>query len=431
MTRTLPALPAAAIATPRALTIERALLLLGGAFLAVNTAALALQRGGDWTQWLPLLVWIGCAITGQRLLARYLPQHDPLFFPLAMFLSGWGLLVIDRIAPAMADRQTVWLIVGTAVLLAAVRTRPLLHWLRRYRYTLLLLSLLLLIATIRFGTNPSGAEGAPTLWIGFGGFYAQPSELLKVMLVAFLASYLSAQIPLLRTGGHRAVFNPRLLGPLFLMWGVAVVVLVWQRDLGTAVLVFAVFILLLYVASGLASVLVVGAALVVAAGAVAYAAFAVVRLRVDIWFNPWPEASDRAYQIVQSLMAFAAGGATGQGIGQGAPGFIPVAHSDFAFAALAEEWGLLGVVAVLTFVAVFVLRALRAGMARQDSPFRTLLAVGLGLLIGMQALLIMGGVLKLVPLTGVTLPFISYGGSSLVTSFLITGLLLRVSAPDG
>ncbi|MFN8377059.1 MAG: FtsW/RodA/SpoVE family cell cycle protein [Anaerolineae bacterium] len=430
MTRTLPAFTPVMV-TQRTLTIERALLVLGGSFLAVNSAALAIQRGGDWTQMLTLLVWIGCAFVGQRLLTQKLPRRDPLLFPLAMFLSGWGLLIIDRIAPGMADRQTLWLIVGTAVMIGAVWTRPLLHWLRRYRYTLLLASLLLLVATIRFGTNPSGAVGAPTLWIGIAGFYAQPSELLKVMLVAFLASYLSAQIPLLRTGGHRAVFNPRLLGPLFLMWGVAVVVLVWQRDLGAAVLVFAVFILLLYVASGLASVLVVGAALVAAAGVVAYAAFAVVRLRVDIWLNPWPESTDRAYQIVQSLMAFAAGGATGQGIGQGAPGFIPVAHSDFVFAALAEEWGVLGVVVVVAFIAVYVVRALRAGMTRSDSPFRTLLAVGLGLLIGVQALLIMGGVLKLVPLTGVTLPFLSYGGSSLVTSFLITGLLLRVSAPDG
>lgn len=429
MTRTL-ALPTA-VAAPRPLTIERALLILGGAFLAVNTAALALQRAGDWSPWLTLLVWCGCAAAGQRFLARQLPGRDPLLFPLAMFLSGWGLLAIDRLAPDMANRQTVWLIIGVTVMIVAVRTRPLLHWLRRYRYTLLLASLLLLIATIRFGTNPSGAAGAPTLWLGFAGFYAQPSELLKVMLVAFLASYLSSQIPLLRTGGHRAVFNPRLLGPLILMWGVAVVVLVWQRDLGTAILVFAVFILLLYVVSGLTSVLIAGAALVFAAGVVAYAAFAVVQLRVDIWLNPWPESSGRAYQIVQSLMAFAAGGGTGQGIGQGAPGFIPVAHSDFVFAAIAEEWGLLGIVTVLAFIAVYVLRALRAGMARQDSPFRTLLAVGLGLLIGMQALLIMGGVLKLVPLTGVTLPFLSYGGSSLVTSFLITGLLLRVSAPDG
>lgn len=416
---------------PRTAPIERALLLIGGLFVAINTASLAIQRGGSPAQWALLLVWVGCAIIGERLLAYRLPVRDPLLFPLAMFLAGWGLLVVDRVLPAMADRQSLWLILGTAALLAVVWVSPLLHWLRRYRYTLLLASLLLLVATIRFGTNPSGAEGAPTLWIGFGGLYGQPSELLKIMLVTFLASYLAAQYPALRTDGRRAVLSPRLLGPLMLMWGLAVVVLVWQRDLGAAVLVFAVFITLLYIASGLTWMLAVGALLVLAAGAAAYAAFDVVRLRVDIWLNPWPEATDRAYQIVQSLMAFAAGGTIGQGIGQGAPGFVPVAHSDFVFAALAEEWGLLGVVVLLAFFATYVLRGMRAGAARADSPFRVLLATGLGLLIGIQALLIMGGVLKLIPLTGVTLPFVSYGGSSLVTSFIITGLLLRLSAPEG
>ena len=410
-------------------SIERLLLILGGLFVAVNSTALVILRG-DMLAWASLVVWMGCAIAGERLLIRRLPRHDPLLFPIAMFLSGWGLIVIDRLAPTLADRQAIWLILGTGVLLATVWTRPLLHWLRRYRYSLLLVSLVLLVATIGFGTNPSGAEGAPTLWLGFAGFYAQPSELLKVMLVAFLASYLSAQMPILRAGGHRALLSVRLLGPLLLMWSIAVIVLVWQRDLGAAALVFVVFILLLYVASGQWTVLVFGAALLAAAGVIAYAAFAVVRLRVDIWLNPWPESSDRAYQIVQSLMAFASGGAFGEGVGQGAPGFIPVAHSDFVFAAVAEEWGLLGVVAVLAFIAAFVIRAFRAAMLRLDSPFRALLTIGLALLIGVQALLITGGVLKLAPLTGVTLPFLSYGGSSLVTTFLITGLLLRVSAPD-
>ncbi|HYO88873.1 MAG TPA: FtsW/RodA/SpoVE family cell cycle protein [Candidatus Limnocylindrales bacterium] len=428
MTRTLE-IRAVAV-RPRSVPVERLLLVVGGLFVALNTASLALQRGGDFTQWAPLLVWTGCAVVGERLLAYRLPQRDPLFFPLALFLAGWGLLIVDRLAPAMADRQSLWLVLGTAVMLGIVWLRPLLYWLRRYRYTLLLASLVLLVATIQFGTNPSGAEGAPTLWLGIGGLYGQPSEPLKVMLVIFLASYLAAQYPAMRAGGRRAIISPALFGPLLLMWGISVVVLVWQRDLGTAVLVFAVFILLLYIASGMTSLLVIGALLVVAAGIAAYALFAVVRLRVDIWLNPWPEASDRAYQIVQSLMAFGAGGAGGQGIGQGAPGFIPVAHSDFVFAALAEEWGLLGVVAVLVFLATYVVRAFRTGAGQPDSPFRALLAVGLGLLIGMQALLIMGGILKLIPLTGVTLPFVSYGGSSLVTSFIITGLLLRLSARE-
>jgi peptidoglycan glycosyltransferase len=214
-------LPAAEPARSR--SIERMLLILGGLFVAANSTALVILRG-DGLPWISLLVWTGCAIAGERLLVRRLPRHDPLLFPIAMFLAGWGLLVIDRLAPNLADRQALWLVLGTAVLLAAIWVRPLLHWLRRYRYTLLLISLVLLVATIRFGTNPSGAAGAPTLWIEFAGLYAQPSELLKVMLVAFLASYLSAQMPILRAGGHRALLSVRLLGPLLLMWGIAVVV---------------------------------------------------------------------------------------------------------------------------------------------------------------------------------------------------------------
>ncbi len=152
-----------------------------------------------------------------------------------------------------------------------------------------------------------------------------------------------------------------------------------------------------------------------------------VQLRVDIWLNPWPEATGRAYQIVQSLMAFASGSVFGQGIGAGSPSYIPVIHSDFVFAAIAEEWGLLGVIVIIVCFTLLVMRGLQTAVRHQGHPFYTLLAVGLSILIGLQSLLIMGGVLKLVPLTGVTLPFLSYGGSSLLVSFVIIGLLLRLS----
>jgi cell division protein FtsW (lipid II flippase) len=191
-------------------------------------------------------------------------------------------------------------------------------------------------------------------------------------------------------------------------------------------------LLLLYVASGFTPLLIGGALLVAAAGVVAYQLFAVVRLRIDIWINPWLEADGRAYQIVQSLMAFAAGGVFGQGIAQGAPNYVPVAHSDFIFAALAEEWGLLGVIVVIACFAILIARGLRIAAclsaAPRSRPFHTLLAVGLTTVFGVQALLIMGGVIKLVPLTGVTLPFFSYGGSSLLISFIAVGLLMRLSS---
>lgn len=410
--------------------------MIAGGFLVVNVLGLALVRGQvAWLDVLLLVVWAACAAGGHALLERRLPRRDPLLFPLVMFLGGWGLVLIDRLTPYFAQRQVVWLVIGVAAMLAAALTPRLLRWLRAYRYLLLFGGLALLVATIAFGQNPSGDVNAPQLWLGFGDVYFQPSELLKIVLVAFLASYLAEQYPALRGTAlvgpeRRLAFSPRVLGPILLMWGLSVVFLVWQRDLGTAVLFFVVFLALLYVAAGEWLILLGGAVLIVLAGIAGYYAFAVVELRIDVWLNPWPEADNRAYQIVQSLMAFAAGGPFGQGIGQGLPTFIPVVHSDFVFAAIAEEWGLLGVIAVVAVIAILVMRGLQTATIQRGRPFQTLLAVGLSTLLATQSLLIMGGVLKLAPLTGVTLPFLSYGGSSLVTNFVIVGLLLRLSASE-
>jgi peptidoglycan glycosyltransferase len=413
---------------------ETLLFLIGGGFMFVNLLALALERGSlDGQQWLMLLVWIACAIIGGRLIEYRLPRRERLLFPLAMLMSGWGLVIIERLAPNFADRQTIWLAISVAAMLAIVYAPNVLRLLRGYRYTLLVVGLALLVATIVLGRNPSGLAGAPALWLGFGDFFFQPSELLKVILVVFLASYLAEQYPALRAEGvamDRGRFSPRIAGPVALMWGLSVVILIWQRDLGTAILFFIVFLVLLYVASGYTPLLLAGALLIGVAGIVAYRLFSVVQLRVDIWLNPWVEADGRAFQIVQSLLAFAAGGVFGQGIGQGSPGYIPVVHSDFVFAALAEEWGLLGVVGMIACLAVFAVQGLRIAIIQRARPFHALLAVGLSVMFATQSLLIMGGVLKLIPLTGVTLPFFSYGGSSLLINFVMVGLLLRLSAGE-
>lgn len=414
---------------------ERLLLALSGVFLAVNFMALTISAPANLlVNGSAFFVWVLCAYSGSRLLDRYLPERDPLLFPLVMFLSGWGLVVIDRLAPVFASRQVLWLMVAVGALIFVAGFPHALRWLRNYRYILLGLGLALLVSTIVLGTNPSGTQGAPRQWLGFGGVYFQPSEALKIILVAFLASYLAEQYPALRAEGlvaenpHRLRLSPRVAGPILLMWGLSMVILIWQRDLGTAVLFFAIFLILLYVASGYTLILLTGALLIVIASAAAYHLFSVVELRIDIWLNPWPEADGRAFQIVQSLQAFAAGGIFGQGVNQGSPIYIPVAHSDFVFAALAEEWGLLGVLAVIASIAVLVMRGLRAAILQQGRPFFTLLTVGLSALLGIQSLLIMCGVLKLLPLTGVTLPFLSYGGSSLLMSFIVVGLLIRLSA---
>lgn len=419
---------------------EVLLLVLGGGFVFVNLLALTLERHAfEIRAWLPLIAWIACAVVGSRLLDRRLPLRDRLLFPLALLMSGWGLVMIDRLAPNFTERQTLWLLVSVTAMLVVVYTPRIVRLLRAYRYTLLVVGFALLIATIVLGTNPSGLEGAPELWLGVGGLFFQPSEALKVILVVFLASYLAEQFPAMRAADPAAQkrmtiehprFSPRIAGPVALMWVLSVVILVWQRDLGTAILFFVVFLVLLYVASGYAPLLIIGALLVAVAGLVAYRLFDVVQLRVDIWLNPWLEADNRAFQIVQSLLAFAAGGVFGQGIGQGSPTYIPVVHSDFVFAALAEEWGLLGVIAVVACFAVFVVRGLRIAILQRFRPFQALMAVGLSVMIAVQTLLIMGGVLKLIPLTGVTLPYFSYGGSSLLVNFVMVGLLLRLSAGD-
>jgi cell division protein FtsW (lipid II flippase) len=420
---------------PHTTRTERMLLILAGGFLLMNFFALAILQEIAWQPALQFFVWAGCAIGGTWVLDRNLPNRDPLLFPLAMFLGGWGLVLVDRLAPNFADRQTLWLVLATGIMLGTTSLPQLLRWLRVYRYVILISGIILLISTILLGRNPSGYADAPQLWLGFGNIFFQPSEALKVMLVAFLASYLSEQYPALRAESRlkhfftgQAWMSPRIMGPILTMWGLSVVLVVWQRDLGTAALFFAVFLILLYVASGETFIIIGGTVLLGIAGYVAYNLFSVVALRVDIWLNPWAEADGRAFQIVQSLMAFGAGGIFGEGIGQGSPTYIPVVHSDFVFSALAEEYGLLGVTVLLACVATFVMRGLRIAVLHQDRPFYSLLAIGYSMLIGIQSLLIMGGVLKLLPLTGVTLPFVSYGGSSLLMSFIVLGFLLRLSA---
>lgn len=408
------------------------LLALAFTFVFAGMAAIALTRPAQADVWTTFAIWLICSAGATLVMKLCLPGHDPLLLAIPLFLSGWGLVAIERLAPAFADRQAIWLIISIVAMLFVACLPHLLRWLRRYRYSLLAAALLLLFATIALGRNPSGLEFAPRLWLSIGSIYFQPSELMKVILVAFMATYLAEQSATHRAGqsGAGAGFpaTPRLLGPILLMWLLSMVILVWQRDLGTAMLFFVVFLLLLYFTSGDRRILIAGVTLILLAGIAAYQLFPVVQLRVDIWLNPWPEADGRAYQIVQSLMAFASGGIFGAGVGQGFPEYVPVVHSDFVFAAIAEEWGLLGVIGILSCLGVLAWRGLAIAMTHPGAAFHKLLAVAITMTLLAQALMIMAGVLKLLPLTGVTLPFVSYGGSSLLACHVMIGLLLRLSA---
>jgi cell division protein FtsW (lipid II flippase)/cell division protein FtsI/penicillin-binding protein 2 len=409
---------------------ERVLLLIAAACLLAGTIILAISNLQSLALGLLFvcIAWVVSFATAHILLSRFLPHRDPLLLPVAALLTGWGLLFIARLAVNFLLRQAVWLLIATAALLTIARLGRDLRWLRRFRYTWLFGGLALLAATLVFGVNPSGY--GPRLWLGAWDVYFQPSELLKLLMIAYLASYLAERRELLISEG-KGLGRWRLpavayVGPLVAMFGLAVVLLAWQQDLGAAMLFFLTFLAMLYLATGQWGYVAVGLVLFVAAGVAGYHLSDRVALRVDGWLNPWPESADRAFQIVQSLLAFGAGGVFGQGLGLGSPTYIPAVHTDFVFAAIGEEFGLAGTLVTVALYAVLLLRGFRIA-ARARQPFERFLAAGLTTGLIVQAWVIMAGNAKLAPIAGVTLPFVSYGGSSLLTSFIALALLLRIS----
>jgi cell division protein FtsW (lipid II flippase) len=365
-------------------------------------------------------------------------RTDQLLLPAVGLLGGIGLLLMIRLPQSLAGNlgglaqtQLVWLLIGlgiVTILGVAVRNDV---WLRRYKYTWAAVGVGLLLLTFVFGNDVNGAR----LTLSLGPVSGQPSELLKVILVIFLAGYLSENRPLLvdestRIGPIRLPPLP-YLAPMVAMWAIALGIVIVQRDLGAALLFFAVFLLLLYVSTARVSFVVLGLAAFVVGAVVLYFLFGHVRTRVDVWLDPFADPAGTGYQIVQALHAFARGGLIGTGLGAGLPTVagrppIPALHTDFPFAALGEELGLVGILAILGLYLVLVQRGLRIASAAQDE-FRAILAAGLSLVIGVQAFIIAGGNLKLIPLTGITLPFISYGGSSLLANSVIVGLLIALS----
>jgi cell division protein FtsW (lipid II flippase) len=411
---------------------EFVLLLLAAGFVFTNAIALSLAMEGQvkWQHLYAPAVWLCLISLVYWLINRFLPGHDMYLLPIVAFLSGWGLILLDRLAPGFLWRQVIWLTLGMAAMVTVAVLPRNLSFLRRYRYTWLILGILLLGATLIFGVNPSG-YGA-TLWLKIpliGRVFFQPSELLKLLLIVFLASFLDDQAQMVGLRQSMGQANRFVyIFPLFIMWGLCLVLLVWQRDLGVATLFLIVFLALLYLATGDWRYSAAGMGLLVVAGIAGYFFYGVVELRIDTWWNPWPEASGRGFQIVQSLYAVAAGSLVGQGVAQGSPTFIPVVHSDFAFAAITEEWGLVGGLVAIGCFGLICYRGMRIA-SLGSRPFRTYMAAGISVVFFVQALLIMSGVTKLLPLTGVTLPFVSYGGSSLLMSCIMVGLLLNLSVP--
>jgi cell division protein FtsW (lipid II flippase) len=411
---------------------ESLLLYLTFVLLCLTAVALTIApaaRVGSWEfvnlplqHFVVLPVWALGVYLIRKSLQDRLTNRDPLLLPIPLLLSGWGMLILWRIDPIFGARQTGWFLVASIGMLIILRSPADLKWLRQYRYLWLLAGIALILLTLVFGTNPSGGE--PRLWLGCCGIYFQPSEPLRLLLVAFLASYFADRLAFKWVEQQPSVVL--LLGPLLIIWSVSILILFVQRDLGTGTLFLTLLATLLFIATNRWQTLLITFGLIVGGGVVGYAFISIVETRFQAWINPWLDPIGGSYQLVQSVIAIASGGILGRGPGMGTPGFVPAAHTDFIFTALSEEWGLIGVIVLLASFAIFVSRGIKIAHHLHD-PFNKMLASGLSLAFGLQAIFIIGGVIRLLPLTGITLPFVSYGGSSLLTCFLALGLLLHLS----
>jgi cell division protein FtsW (lipid II flippase) len=380
-------------------------------------------------------IHVAFVITGRRM--------DQVLFPTAALLAGVSLLLMQRLPQdlvvqniagrelGLAQLQLVWVTIGFAILASIAIFVRSDGWLRRYKYTWAALGIGLLLLVFVFGETTGGAR----LTLRIGPFAGQPSELLKVILVVFLAGYLAENRTLLSAGSTPMgrINLPPLpyLLPMLAVWGIALAVVIVQRDLGAALLYFLVFLALLYVATRRASYVVIGVLMFILGGAALYVLFPHVQERINIWIDPFADPQGSGYQIIRALYAYGRGGILGTGLGAGLPQVgnvpsIPAIHTDFVFAALAEELGMLGGLALLGLYALIAQRGFRIAATAADD-FRALLATGLTLVVVVQAAIIAGGNLRVVPLTGITLPLISYGGSSILVNGAVIGLLLALS----
>lgn len=408
------------------------LLLVGAAtglgFASVYIAGQSVVSAASLTY---LAFFLGLYLVAHLVVRFVLPSADPYLLPIAALLTGLGLTLVYRVDPDLALRQGIWLTVGIGVFaLCALLVRDY-RALDGVKWILGTCAVLLLVlpALPGLGRTINGSS----LWIALGPITFQPGELAKVFMVVFLAGYLRDRREVLSSGLGRFGLPPlKHLGPLLLIWGGAMLVLFQTNDLGGGLLYFSVFLAMLYLATARWPFVAVGSLLFAAGAYGLYNVVPRVQERVDIWLHPWQDQYGAGYQLVQSIYAISSGGLFGTGLGQGvlvspsgAP-YIPFVETDFIFSAIVQELGLAGAAAVVLLYVLLVFRGLRVAMLADDG-FSKLLAAGLTATMGIQAFIILGGVTGLIPLTGITLPFISYGGSSLVANFVVLWLLLAVS----
>ena len=372
--------------------------------------------------WLALLLCAGAASYGIAVRRKL----DCVPLALAYVLLSVGLLEIARLKPDLFVPQLRWACVGIVLWGLVVLFWNRLRRMLDYPYVLGLLTTLVLLLPLIFGVSIGGNKN----WISFGFFSMQPSEFGKILLIFFLAAYLADHLAVLTLPARRFLFlhlpPVRFIAPLVALWGFAVLMFVIARDLGSALLFFGMAVLMTYMGTGRKSYVFLAGLFIVIAAALSYALFGHVRVRFDIWLHPWADPNGMSYQVVQSLFAIGSGGIWGTGFAEGHPLLIPEVHTDFIFAAIAEEFGLIGGVLVLMVYALIFWRGSRIAMGLPRVQ-ESLLAAGCAASLLLQAFIITAGVTKLLPLTGITLPFVSYGGSSMAASFILVGILTALS----
>jgi cell division protein FtsW (lipid II flippase) len=428
------------------------LVLLVGAVLIVVAAEAAVEaaRDGHFSSRLATYaaVPIVVGVVAHLVIRRVAPYADPLLLPIVVLLNGLGLVMIHRLdlglktydqqvgltfPGAKAPTQVLWTAIGVLLFLAMLVFIRDHRVLQRYAYTAALAGLFLLVLPAVLPARFSEIPGAPNahIWIRVAGFSIQPGEFAKILLTIFGAAYLVQKRDVLALAGRRIMGidfpRGRDFGPLLLAWLICIAVLVRGNDLGTSLLFFGLFIVLLYIATERASWVIVGGLLFAGGAYIAYQAFAKVQDRVGIWLHTFaPHYDATGYQLRQSLFGLGTGGIFGAGLGNGHPELVPLPATDFIISSFGEELGLFGLVGLLTLYAIFVARGMAAGLAVRDA-FGKLLACGLAFMVALQLFVVVAGVTRLLPETGLTTPFLSYGGSSLLGSWVILALLLRIS----
>ena len=406
--------------------IQMRLMIIATLIIAIYAAILSIapaikyHAGSDrfiYSHWTGVFVWIAAFTFLHFQSSRLISHRDPFLLPTTALLSGLGLLTIWRLYPQLGQRQTIWLLLASILVFVGIKFPGFLAYLRRYKYLWLTLGLVLTVLTIFWGTNPAGI--GPKLWLRIFNLHLQPSEPLKLLLIIFLAGFFTDRLT--------AVYGKfKTLLPTFILTGIALLLLLFQRDLGTASIFLLLYLMMLYVSRGKPWMIGLVPLLVILTGFVGYFFIDIVHVRIDTWLNPLSDPSGASYQIIQSLIGIAEGGVIGTGVGLGSPWLIPVSVSDFIFSAVAEELGFFGSSSIILLVIFLLYRGIKIAINTHNS-FHRYLSLGIVFYFGIQSIMIIGGNIGLLPLTGVTLPFVSYGGSSLIVSFAAMIILLLIS----